>query len=58
MLLTDTLMSFMIRCIVGGFSTAAVKCTSLFAVSEITFLLMGLNIKRSRNNGTAKNGRV
>ena len=51
-------MSFMIRCIVSGFSTAAVKCTSLFAVSEITFLIMGLNIKRSRNNGTAKNGRV
>ena len=54
----DTFMSFVIRCIIGGLSTAAAECAILFVMSEITFLIMVLNTKRSKNNGTTKNGRV
>ena len=57
-LMTDTFMSFMIRCIIGGFSAAAAECALVFVVSDITFLIMGLDTKRSKNNGTTENGRV
>ena len=58
LLLIDLIMSITIRCIIGGFSTAAIECASLFALSEITFWIMVLNMKGSKYNGTTENGRV
>ena len=57
-LLIDTFMSVVIRCIIGGFSTAAFEGALLFVVGEITFLIIVSNMERSKNNGTTKNGRV